>query len=430
MYFACVKFSILGKSNFILRIWRFCVLHLLNCIYKKNYSPLIVYFTEKSMWILKLEPVGNGYLVSHFRRFILSNSIVYLNLVRKKIKSYKLKSKQVALIIADAGTARNCIKVSKKLNNSELEELVRIEAKKYISNMLVKVCFDYLVFDDKQSEYYKIVIIFAKSSLIISKIEYLKSLGLKVNLIDVESNCVLRILNKLEFGIGNNSRSSDSDANLYRTSYQAGASRDEKYKNQNIQSCNYRMYNIITRLLSKLATESVVQGKSERRARVNASIEEDSSTESMQKFASSVEFRKNCISENVIWIDISENKIKIFVIKEGDFLSLHEDSYVGSNFLVNTRNLIEITNKIGSIIASRDLNFIEKVYLSGQYMQLDALRDILASQYSILAIIFDGLPLLGIESKVNFFRNEKHFACDKIINNIKRKSPIVLGMAL
>jgi len=406
------------------------VLHLLNCIYKKNYLPLIVNFTEKSMWILKLEPVGKGYLVSHFRRFILSNSIVYLNLVRKKIKSYKLKNKQVALIIADAGTARNCIKVSKKLNNSELEELVRIEAKKYISNKPVNVCFDYLVFDDKQSEYYKIVIIFAKSSLIISKIEYLKSLGLKVNLIDVESNCVLRILNKLEFGIRNNSRSSDSDANLNIFSEQAGAIRNENYKNQNIQFCNYRIYNSIIRLLSKFAADREVQGESKRRATAYSLVQEEASIESTRKFASSVEFRKKSISENVIWIDISENKIKIFVIKEGDFFSLHEDSYVGSNFLVNTRNLIEITNKIESIISSRNLNFIEKVYLSGQCMQLDALRDILASQHSILAIIFDGLPLLGIESKVQFFRKEKHFACYKIINNIKRKSPIVLGMAL
>lgn len=351
------------------------MLHLFNRSLKNHYSPFVVHLTEKFIWILQLQRVDNVYHVSQFRRYIVSNSANYLRLVRKKIKSYNLKKKQVALVIADSCISRLCLKVSKKLNTTELDELVKIEAKNYISNNLTNVCFDYFVLDDKQIEYYKIVIIIANSQLILSKIKFLNSLGLKIKIVDIESNCVLRIFNRLgDFS------STNSEINYFDRNFDGYFAQVEGHRN--------------------------------------------------------IKYQKSM--SNVLWIDISESIIKIFVIKDGDFFSSYEDSYADSDLLVNEASFTlpeltkylqkfsgsgratsfsEIITKIKQIIVEHDLNFVEKIYLSGSYIQLEALRDILSSKNSIPILVFDSLSLLGIVSS-------------KIINPRVCKAAIALGMAL
>lgn len=294
--------------------------YLFNRNVKDNYSSIVVHLTEKSILIMGLEWVNNKCIVSRFRRFIVSNSANYLSLIRKKIKSYNFKNKQVLLLISDSCTSRHYIKVSKKLNNAELDAIAKIEIKKNTYN----VCFDYFVMDDKQSEYYKIVIITTKYNVVINKIKFLNHLGLKVKLVDVESNCLLKMANMLAHN-------------------------------------------------------------------------------------------------TIIWIELSENTIKIFLIKNRELISIHEDSYVGSNFLINEKIFIEIISKIERVFLGYDFNFVEKIYLSGSYMQLNNLRDILAYKNSIPVVIFDELQLLGIESTNGF--------CSEIIKKQIRKSAIAFGMA-
>ncbi len=171
--------------------------YFLNRLSRRANVSIGVYLTEKTIQILQLELVDNRYYIRNFQRFFISKNKKYINLIRKKIKQDNLKNSKVALVISDSVALRKYIKVSKKLNIQDLDELARIETQKYLSNNEENVCFDYVITNDKQSAYNRMLIIAVHSRLISSKIQFLSTLGLEVNLVDLESNCILRVVNIL-----------------------------------------------------------------------------------------------------------------------------------------------------------------------------------------------------------------------------------------
>lgn len=160
----------------------------------------VLHLTEKSLRVLQLEFINGKFHVRNFRSFFVSGDVKYNNLIRKKIKKEGFLRSQVALVIPDAITLRKSLKVSKKLNQEDLRELARMEANKYLLHNSDDVCFDYFVTNsqDLQNDYCRIIIVAAKSNLILSKMNFLNTLGIDISTVDIESNCILRVVKSLQ----------------------------------------------------------------------------------------------------------------------------------------------------------------------------------------------------------------------------------------
>ncbi len=285
-----------------------------------------VYLTDKSICILQLEWVDNSFYVSNFQRFFLPNNLKYNKFICRKIKDAKFKSSRVAIAIADSSTLRKSIKVSKKLSASELDEIARIEAQKHILAHIDNVCFDYILINDKdqQSDFYEMLIIAAKSNLILTKMKRLSALGLHVDFVDVESNCILRVVEIL--------------------------------------------------------------------------------------------IDRNRLPVTFAWIEIGDNKIKIFVIKSRKIIFLHEDSYLHQSVIGLSGVLAKIERALLYYDATNHNDLLELVYLSGAYPKLDNLRCLLSKNKQLPVTIPD------------FFKLNKFFATD--IKFPFNKLVMTLGMAL
>ena len=176
----------------------YCVSYFLNQKSRCASVSTGVYLTEKSLQILQLESRNSRYYITNFRRFFITNDFKHNILIIKKLRKFNLSSLEVSLAIPDSLTLRKNIKVSKKLNTAELTEIARLESKKYLLNGSDGICFDYSLTEHKdQNEYYKMLIVAAKYSVIKTKISFLNTLGLEVKRVDVESNCILRVVKNL-----------------------------------------------------------------------------------------------------------------------------------------------------------------------------------------------------------------------------------------
>lgn len=107
------------------------------------------------------------------------------------LRKLKLKTNLAAIAISDSLTIRKSIVISESLNQTEQHELAQIEVEKYIQGSIDTVFFDYQVI--QSTDKCEMLLVIAKRQSVLDIISHVTDLGLRVNLVDIESNCILRV---------------------------------------------------------------------------------------------------------------------------------------------------------------------------------------------------------------------------------------------
>lgn len=150
---------------------------------------LVIEQAREYLQLFQIEEQNHQYIITNYQHLDLALSSLELCRLVSKLK---LKTNQAKIAIADSLTIRKSIEISELLNAAEQHELAQIEVAKYMQNSLDKVCFDYQIL--QHADKHEMLLVIAKRQPIQDKASQLMRLGLRVNSIDIESNCISRLL--------------------------------------------------------------------------------------------------------------------------------------------------------------------------------------------------------------------------------------------
>nr|WP_284498354.1 type IV pilus assembly protein PilM [Legionella maioricensis] len=116
------------------------------------------------------------------------------NCIKKLIVKAGLTCKQVALAVPDSAVISKVIQINDGLNDEEMEELVIIEADKFIPYPIdeINLDFEILGHSAKNSAMLDILIVASRAENVNSRVEAVSRAGLTVKVVDVESYAVER----------------------------------------------------------------------------------------------------------------------------------------------------------------------------------------------------------------------------------------------
>lgn len=107
--------------------------------------------------------------------------------------------KQAAIAVSDASAISKVIQVSDSLNDMEIEELVLIEAEKYIPYPIEEINLDFSVIGPslKNTAMLDVLLVASRSEYVTNRVEAVTRAGLRVAIVDVESYAIERIATQL-----------------------------------------------------------------------------------------------------------------------------------------------------------------------------------------------------------------------------------------
>lgn len=115
--------------------------------------------------------------------------------IKKVITKAKLSSKQVAVAVPDSAVISKVVQINDGLSQQEMEELVIIEADKYIPYPIDEINLDFEIqgHSAKNSALLDILIVASRAENVSSRVEAITRAGLEANVVDVESYAVERV---------------------------------------------------------------------------------------------------------------------------------------------------------------------------------------------------------------------------------------------
>lgn len=115
--------------------------------------------------------------------------------IKRVIVKSKLTAKQVAVAVPDSAVISKVIQVNDGLTDQEMEELVVIEADKYIPYPIDEINLDFEIqgHSAKNSALLDILIVASRAENVNSRVEAITRAGLEVKVVDVESYAVERV---------------------------------------------------------------------------------------------------------------------------------------------------------------------------------------------------------------------------------------------
>lgn len=156
------------------------------------------------MKILEISGSGEELCVEGYGRELLppnaldGNVIKDIELVSACIKKLcdrsRLTCKQVALAVPDSAVISKIVQINDGLNDQEMEELVVIEADKYIPYPIdeINIDFEILGHSAKNSAMLDVLIVASRAENVNSRVEAVSRAGLEAKVVDVESYAVER----------------------------------------------------------------------------------------------------------------------------------------------------------------------------------------------------------------------------------------------
>jgi type IV pilus assembly protein PilM len=114
--------------------------------------------------------------------------------IKRVIAKSKLSSKQVALAVPDSAVISKVVQLNDGLTDQEMEELVVIEADKYIPYPIDEINLDFEIqgHSAKNSALLDILIVASRAENVNSRVEAVTHAGLETKVVDVESYAVER----------------------------------------------------------------------------------------------------------------------------------------------------------------------------------------------------------------------------------------------
>lgn len=116
------------------------------------------------------------------------------NCIKRVITKSKLTSKRVALAVPDSAVISKVVQINDGLTDQEMEELVVIEADKYIPYPIDEINLDFEIqgHSAKNSALLDILIVASRAENVNTRVEAITRAGLEAQVVDVESYAVER----------------------------------------------------------------------------------------------------------------------------------------------------------------------------------------------------------------------------------------------
>lgn len=114
--------------------------------------------------------------------------------IRRLVNRLQSKSKQVVLAVPDAVVITRIVQINAGLSDEEMEELVAIEADKYIPYPITEINLDFeiLGYSEKNPSVADVLLVASRIENLTQRVEVIKRAGLEANIVDVESYAVER----------------------------------------------------------------------------------------------------------------------------------------------------------------------------------------------------------------------------------------------
>lgn len=185
-------------------------MHLVLKLFKpKHRSILGIDISSSTVKILELSGSGEHLSIDGYGREVLPPNAIDGNLIKdidavaacikRVLDKAQLTSKLVALAVPDSAVISKVVQINDGLNDSEMEELVIIEADKYIPYPIdeISIDFDILGHSAKNSGMLDVLIVASRAENVNSRVEAIKRAGLEARIVDVESYAVERAIQQL-----------------------------------------------------------------------------------------------------------------------------------------------------------------------------------------------------------------------------------------
>lgn len=114
--------------------------------------------------------------------------------IKKVLDKAKLTCKQVAVAVPDSAVISKIVQINDGLSNAEMEELVVIEADKYIPYPIdeINLDFEILGHSAKNASLLDVLIVASRAENVSTRVEVITHAGLEPKIVDVESYAVER----------------------------------------------------------------------------------------------------------------------------------------------------------------------------------------------------------------------------------------------
>ena len=174
-------------------------------LFKSQHSSILgIDISSTSVKILELSKTGEQYCVEGYGRAIMpenameGNVIKDIDAVANSIKNILtaegLTCKQAACAVPESSAISKIIQINDGLSMQEMEELVIVEADKYIPYPIDEINVDFSVLGPsvKNSAMLDVLIVASRSENVSNRVEVINRAGLLAKVVDVESYAVER----------------------------------------------------------------------------------------------------------------------------------------------------------------------------------------------------------------------------------------------
>lgn len=174
-------------------------------LFKHRHSSILgIDISSTSVKALEISFDGDKYTVEGYGSIALPESVMEGSIIkdidavamsiRKLLLTTHLTCKQAALAVPDSTAISKVIQISEGLKEEEIEELVVMEADKYIPYPIdeINIDFDILGPSSKNSAMLDVMLVASRSENVNNRIDTISRAGLEAKIVDVESYAVER----------------------------------------------------------------------------------------------------------------------------------------------------------------------------------------------------------------------------------------------
>ena len=170
----------------------------------KHHSILGIDISSFSVKVLEISGAGDTLCVEGYGRELLPPNAIDGNVIKdidavaacikKLVETAKITCKQVAIAVPDSAVISKVVQINDGLTDQEMEELIIIEADKYIPYPIDEINLDFEIqgHSAKSDSMLDILIVASRAENVNSRVEVLSKAGLEAKFVDVESYAVER----------------------------------------------------------------------------------------------------------------------------------------------------------------------------------------------------------------------------------------------
>jgi type IV pilus assembly protein PilM len=171
----------------------------------KQTSMIGIDIGSVSVRILELGRSGDQYTVEAYAHSYLPESSVegknvknteeVAELIKQTLNKARIKTKAVAIAVPDSSVITKVVQLEDGLTDDEAEELVLLEADKYIPYPIDEVSIDYQLLgpSSRGGTLSDVLVVASRTENVNSRVDLMKQSGLEVKFVDVESYAIERV---------------------------------------------------------------------------------------------------------------------------------------------------------------------------------------------------------------------------------------------